>query len=142
MFLRSIEKHNLRHTKYVGDGDSSSFGSVKQALVEKFGTTYSVEKEDCIGHVQKRVGSALITYKNKKRGSVLADGKGTRGTGRLTNVTVDKIQTYYGYAIRKNKGNTVNIREAIWAIYYHMLGGPSSESLIKQHRYCPKTDNT
>ena len=62
MFLRPIEKHNLRFTKYVSDGDCSAFGSVKEGLKEAY------EKEDCIGHVQKRMGSALITYKNKKRG--------------------------------------------------------------------------
>ena len=142
MFLRSIEKHNLRYTKYVGDGDSSAFGSVKEALKEKYGDSYIIEKEDCIGHVQKRMGSALITYKNKKRGSKLSDGKGTGGTGQLTNVAVDKIQTYYGYAIRNNKGKTEKIIEAIWAIFYHMLGGPPSESLTEQHRFCPKTPDT
>ena len=26
MFLRSIEKYNLRHVTYFGDGDSSAFG--------------------------------------------------------------------------------------------------------------------
>ena len=35
--------------------------------------------EDCIGHVQKRLGTALRSYKNKQCGAVLSDGKGTGG---------------------------------------------------------------
>ena len=88
------------------------------------------------------MGAALISFKNKKRGSVLSDGKGVGGSGRLTNAIIDKIQTYYGYAIRKNKGNTGKIQEAIWAIYHHMLKGPETESLDEQHTFCPKTDDT
>ena len=32
MFLHSIDKHNLKYTEYIGDGDSNSFGAVKQEL--------------------------------------------------------------------------------------------------------------
>ena len=94
MFLGSVEKHELRYTKYVGDGDAGSFGAVKEAVTEKYGEHYPLQKEDCIGHVQKRMGAALISFKNKKRGSVLSDGKGFGGSGRLTNVIIDKIQTW------------------------------------------------
>ena len=95
MFLRSVEKYKLRYTKYVGDGDTSSFGAVKKAVTGKYGEHYPLEKED-FGHVQKRMGAALISFENKKRGSVLSDGKGVGGSGRLTNVIIDKIQTCYG----------------------------------------------
>ena len=53
MFLRSIEKHKLRYTVYVGDGDSSSFGEVKESLQKKYGDNYPVTKEDCQGHIQE-----------------------------------------------------------------------------------------
>ena len=76
MFTRSIEKRKLRHTVYV-DGDSSSFRKVKDVVIEKYGDEYQIVKEDCIGHIQKRMGSAPRNYKNKKRGLVLPDGKGT-----------------------------------------------------------------
>ena len=79
IFTRSIEKHNLKHSVYVGDGGSSSFGAVKEAVREKHGDTYEIIKEDCIGHIQKRMGSALRSYKNRKRGTKLADGKSTGG---------------------------------------------------------------
>ena len=53
MFLGSIEKHNIQYTTYVGDGDPSSYGAVNEALEKKYGDQYQVEKEDCIGHIQK-----------------------------------------------------------------------------------------
>ena len=77
MFTRSIEKHNFRYSVSAGDGDSRSFGAVQDAVTEKHGDTYTIVKEDCIGHIQKRKGSALRAYKNKKRGNTLSDGKGT-----------------------------------------------------------------
>ena len=58
-FMRSIEKHNLKYTTYVGDGDSSSFGEVAEALFNKYGSEYHSVKENCIGHIQKQMGSNL-----------------------------------------------------------------------------------
>ena len=50
----------------------------------------------------------------------------------------DRIQTYYGYAIRSNKGHQEEITKALWAIYYHMIHGPPYETLTGQHLYCPE----
>ena len=142
MFLRSIEKHQLQYTIYVGDGDSSSFGAVKDALHDKYGDEYPLIKEDCIGHIQKSMGTALRKYKNNCCGSKLSDGKTVGGTGRLTDAVIDHIQTYYGCAIRNNKSKKEEIVQAIWAIYYHMVAGPLDETLDEQHRYCPNTSDT
>ena len=139
MFTRSIDKYNLCYTTYVGDGDSSSFGKVKEAVVEKYGEEYVIEKEDCIDH--KRLGSALRSYKNKKRGVPLSDGKGVGGHGRLTDAVCDHLQTYYGYAIRNNVGNIELIKKAIWAIFRHSIAGPPKETLSEQHEFCPTSDN-
>ena len=82
IFLHSVEIRKLRYTTFVGDGDSSSFGAVVNAVNSKYGDQYPVEKEDCIGHIQKRLGTALRTYKNKRHGAVLSDSKSTGGKGR------------------------------------------------------------
>ena len=123
IFTRSIEKHKLRYSTYMGDGDSSSFGNVKDAVFEKYEDPYMIIKEDYIDHIQKRMGSALRTYKNKKPGTKLTDGKGTGGQGPLSDAACDGIQTYYGYAIRNNRGDIDKITNAIWAIYYHSIIG-------------------
>lgn len=64
----------------------------------------------------------------------MSDGNTGGGVCRLTDAVVDKIQTYYGYAIRNNKDNTKNIINAIWAIYYHMICGPNSKKNIREKR--------
>ena len=142
IFLRSVETRKLRYTTFVGDGDSSSFGAVVDAVNSKYGDQYPVEKEDCIGHIQKRLGTALRTYKNKRRGAVLSDGKSTGGKGRLTDQVVDRMQTSYGYAIRNNKGDQAATIKAIWAIYHHMIIGPQYECLESQHSYCPRGERS
>ena len=64
MFSCSVEKRGLKHTTYIGDRDSSSYGMVAQALKEKYTDQYVVVK-DCIGHIQKRTN--LCKYKTERK---------------------------------------------------------------------------
>ena len=48
------KKHNLRYTHFYGDGDSKSYEKVKNLQ-----TDLVVEKFECVGHIQKRVGNRL-----------------------------------------------------------------------------------
>ena len=68
----------------------------------------------------------------------MSDGKTVGSVGRLTDAAVDKIQTYYGYVTGNNKGNTKNVTNALWAIYYHMTCGSKNEMLEEQYKFCPK----
>ena len=90
------------YTTYVGDGDSSSFGEVCEAMKKKYGNDYLVLKEDCVGHIQKRMGTSLRKYKRDVKGK-LSDGGTVGGRGRLADAVVDNFQNYYGAAIRNNK---------------------------------------
>ena len=136
-FKRSIEKRCLMYTKFVGDGDSSCFGKVLEAVKEEFGDLYPVEKEECVGHIQKRMGSALLDYKKGMKGRKLSDGKGVGGAHRLTEDMIKRIQNYYGLSIRQNKGNLIGMKKAITAIQYHIIDEPG-KSLSYQHRFCPR----
>ena len=53
IFTTSVSSRKLKYTTFVGDGDSSSYGRVKEAQEEKFGSDYQIRKEECVGHVQK-----------------------------------------------------------------------------------------
>ena len=136
MFLRSIDKHELMYSTFVGDGDSDCFGSVKEAC-EKFSHEYIVVKEECIGHVQKRLGSALREYKRKMRGQKLSDGKSVGGRKRLTDHQIDRMQNFYGEAIRNNPGDLEKMKSSISAILSHMVI-QSHIPLKDQHAHCPR----
>ena len=122
IFKQSVELHNLRYTEYYGDGDSKSFNKVKD-VYQASGIT--VEKRECIGHVQKRVGTALRKLKR--------ENPGLGGRGKLTDGTIDKLQNYYGIAIRSNVGNLAGMKKAIHASLMHCA---SSES-CPLHDHCP-----
>ena len=94
MFSRSVQNHKLRYTRYIGDGDTNSFKKVHDS--NRYGTSCSIEKLECVAHVQKRMGTRLRKLKADYRGKKLADGKTLDGKGRLTDVQIDQITTYYG----------------------------------------------
>ena len=91
-----------------------------------------------MGHVQKKMGTALRQLRK--------DRKNVRGKGRLANKMIDRLQNYYGIAIRTNIGNLENMKKSILAALFHCAS--SKENAY--HTYCPdgedswclyKTDN-
>ena len=88
MFTRSEELRDVRYVKYLGDGDSSSFKKVCDS--RPYGDV-DVEKLECIGHVQKRVGSRLRKLRQQHKGQMLSDGKRISGAGRLTEQRIDTL---------------------------------------------------
>ena len=84
-----------------------------------------VVKKECVGHVQKRVGNRLRKLKKSVRG--------LGGKGKLTEVMVDRLQNYYGIAIRANKGSVTNMKKAIYASCLHC----SSSEKNLWHLHCP-----
>ncbi|GFX81198.1 uncharacterized protein TNCV_1911901 [Trichonephila clavipes] len=83
IFERSEDHRMLRYTDYYGDGDSKAFDAVK----DNYGKD-SVTKLECIGHIQKRVGTRLRKLKSRN--------KGLGGKGKLTDGLINKLQNYFG----------------------------------------------
>ena len=132
IFKRSIEKHGLQYTSYLGDGDSASYKSVCQA--EPYGADIKIDKLECVGHVQKRLGGRLRKLKQQYRGKTLGDGKPLGGIGRLTDQKIDLLQNYFGMAIRENCQKGLNImQQTCWATLYHV----SSTDQAPNHHLCP-----
>ena len=100
IFSQSIEKRKLMYSTFVSDGDSSCFGKVQAKMKDTYGESYVVVKEECVGHVQKRLGTALRNYKKNAKSQKLSDGKTVGGRGRLTDKVIDQMQNHYGKAIR------------------------------------------
>jgi hypothetical protein len=140
LWKRSIEKHNLRYKWMVSDGDSKAFTSVEDVY-----TDCKVEKMDCVGHVQKRMGKHLLNLKATNKNK-LADGKTIGGKGRLTESKIKQLQKYYGLAIRQNTLSKLNptkqetdiavykMKKNIIVILHHCV---QSEDANKQHHFCP-----
>lgn len=108
-----------------------------------------VYKMDCIGHVQKRLGKHLRTL--HKAGGKLSDGKSVKGSsGRLTEGVIDRLQKYYGNAIRKNvdpEAKTTaeidaavkKMRDGINAVLHHSVATPNA---VERHKFCPNGDDS
>ena len=144
MWRRSVEKHNMRYKFMVSDGDSKSFDAVSASQV--YGEDFVMEKIDCVGHVQKRMGKRLLNLKARNK-EKLADGKTLGGRGRLTEAVIKKIQRYYGLAIRQNAVKNAaptdheknvaqyQMKKNIIAILHHVI---KRTDATKQHFYCPR----
>ncbi|GFT83683.1 uncharacterized protein TNCV_2826111 [Trichonephila clavipes] len=125
-----------RETCEHRDGDSKAFTSIVENKV--YGDHCSVEKLECIGHVMKRMGTRLRRLKTKMRGQKLSDGKPLCGRNRLTEEEIDRLQAYYGLAIRRNLSSVKDMQQAIWAIFLHKL----STDEKPQHGFCPSDSDT
>ncbi|GFT24202.1 uncharacterized protein TNCV_2064371 [Trichonephila clavipes] len=106
IFQHSIVKQGLKYAHYYGDGDSKGFISVKDTYGKD-----SVTKYECIGHVQKRVGTRLRKLKSKN--------KNLSGKGKLTDSFIDRLQNYYGIAVRSNVGNLSGLQQNVIAALFH-----------------------
>ena len=130
LWCRSLEKRKLRYTTYIGDGDCKGFNEVCTA--KPYGDV-PVVKEECVCHIQKRMGKALRDLKKAKKGEKLSDGLGIGGAGRLTDATINVLQTYYGLAIRANTTDLKAMARNIWAGLWHRR----STDEVPKHDFCP-----
>ncbi|GFV81567.1 transposable element Tcb1 transposase [Trichonephila clavipes] len=113
IFNRSEKLHNLKYSNYIGNGDTKTFNALSEN--KPYGDDHLIQKIECVGHVQKRMGTRLrklkLVYSKKK----LSDGN-IGGKGRLTDSLIDKLTHYYGNAIRCNSTSVKEMRKAIWAV--------------------------
>lgn len=121
MFERSQTTRDLKYVEFYGDGDSKCYAAVKDIYGKD-----SVQKLECIGHVQKRVGCRLRKQKKAERG--------LGGKGKLTDVLIDWLQNYYWIAIRANVGDLTAMQQATLASLFHC----SSTDSCPRHGLCPE----
>ena len=129
-FQSSIEARKLRYVRYIGDGDSSSYPAILAANPYPGQT---VKKGECVGHVQKRMGTRLRNLKKCTNKNDLEDKKSLGGKGRLTEKKINKIQNYYDIAIRQNIDNLYQMRKNILAVLHHSCVADSSNA---RHIHC------
>jgi len=157
MFSRSISLHNVYYKNYIGDGDTKTFKNLKDA--SPYGEDLEVNKMECVLHVKKRIYKrAKDAKKNltqfKKSQRILQDNnenlqetpkrKASRTsskkpmtpkvkTAAFTNKIMLELSTYYELAIRRNPNSIKEMRNDIWATFYHKI----STDAKPQHSFCP-----
>ena len=128
MWRRSEDTHRFRYTTMLSDGDSSTHKHLCD--LELYDGT-PINKEECINHVAKRLGTALrkVVAEEKKGGTTL----GGRGYGKLTQVTITKLTAYYGKAIRGHPGDLDGMCDAVFATLLHAASTDDDHD----HTRCP-----
>jgi hypothetical protein len=122
IFLRSKEIRNLEYVKYYGDGDSKSY---KYVVDSDPYNGKKIEKLECVGHYQKRLGTALRKIAAEKK---------LGGKGKLTGVMINKLQNYFGIALRCNTSSIQIMSKSIWATLFHL----SARDDQPLHGKCPE----
>ena len=115
-FMSSAEIRKLRYTHYFGDGDFKAYLVIAKNDPNP-GTV--VEKLKCVEHIQKGVGNCLRNLRNTMK-TPLDDGKTLKWRGRLDDKIINKLQNYYGLALRKAQvqlsTNSKNLLELFYFI--------------------------
>ena len=111
---RSVSRHKLRYTVLLSDGDAKTFNQL--TALKPYGDDFMVEKEECVNHVSKRLGTALrnVITDCKKKGVTL----GGRSRGQLMQNAVRKLTIYYNRVIRGSK-SAEDMKKAIMASLHH-----------------------
>jgi hypothetical protein len=142
LFSRSIESNHLIYHEYLGDGDTSSYKEVVKSkpYEDKYGIT--PVKLECIGHVNKRIGTRLRTLVQENKKTTKPFG----GKGKLTNKAINSITNYYGIAIRHNIKINTTAKEKVYAmkkwiaaILHHCTDFPDN---VKRHMFCPTGESS
>ena len=132
IFSRSIDKYKFRYMCMLSDGDSKTFSKLTEMSI--YGEKKEIQKLECVNHIQKRMGTALrkLVSEQKARKETIS------GKGKLTNALIDKLQTYYGLAIKRNPGEVDQMYSSIWATFLHM----SSTDEDPRHKHCPQGEDS
>ena len=130
--LKVTEKNRkLRYINYLGDGDSKSFLEISKLDIYP---QKQVRKLECVDHIQKWLGSRMRKLKSTKKGP-LSDRKTLGGKGSLTNKMINKLQNYFGIAIRQCAGKTVfEIKRATRTVLFHCS---ETSNLDTKYQMCP-----
>lgn len=124
LFRRSLSKNDLRYTTIVCDGDCRTYLTLCEDKTYGF---MRLTKEDCVNHVQKRMGTNLRNILTKSR-----KGEFLGGRGGLTQDLIKKLTNFYGLALRKNT-EVDDMQRAVMATYYHV----TSTDAEPHHELCP-----
>ncbi|GFS65668.1 uncharacterized protein TNCV_1925061 [Trichonephila clavipes] len=107
-----------------------------EVMKKVYGPDIVIKKEECINHVNKRLGTALrSTLKDCRAQGISLGGK---AHGSLKEATIKKLTTYYQKAILRNKRDVNAMKTAIYTTLLHRI----STDAKPQHSKCPAGENS
>lgn len=122
------EDMGFRYVTFLSDGDSSAYTAVTQMNNGEGPYTVKVEKEECINHVKKRMGTRLRKLVDEmKEERVTKTGRIMKrsligGKKGLSGTQIDAFTRYYGKAIKDSVGTTVGkMQVKIMSGFYHAI---------------------
>ncbi|GFY18878.1 uncharacterized protein TNCV_3875661 [Trichonephila clavipes] len=134
MWRRSISDCQMRFVSMLSDGDSKTFQFLSDNKI--YGSDIKIEKEECLNHIAKRLGTSL---RNKvKEWKVKKVTLGGRKQGSLTDKNITMLQNYYRKAIKDNVPDTDKMKTAIYASLMHC----SSTDKKPMHGKCPEGESS
>ena len=75
-----VKDLKFQYITFIGDGDAKTFACLTE--LKPYGEDVEIIKHECVGHVQKKMGTTL--RKLKKSGIEVENGQLVKFKGRLT----------------------------------------------------------
>ncbi|OXA41867.1 Glyoxylate reductase/hydroxypyruvate reductase [Folsomia candida] len=118
-FEQSIEVHQLRFKKLIGDGDSSVFNEIQYIYAKGSSPFLEVEKINCVNHAIRRLNTNIL--------SLVGDTGYDLSCRSIVQTRWSSIGKYCQYVIEHNRinrpqTNQDTLRSDIKAVMLHVLG--------------------
>ena len=110
IWSRSVRKNGMRYVTLLSDGCAKTWTRFNE--VAPYGKSILIVQEQCINHVQKRMGKGLRELATKEK-------LGGKADGALTVTKINQLQKCYRRAIVNNTHDLTSIQNAIQATLYH-----------------------
>ncbi|GFW37255.1 uncharacterized protein TNCV_5021531 [Trichonephila clavipes] len=123
------EACGFRYTTLLSDCDAKTHKFLNSLKI--YGPDVEILKEECINHVNKRLGTSLRNLVKDWRAKGIT--LGGKSYGSLKETTIKKLTQYYQKAILENKGDIQGMKKSIYATLYHSI----STDKNPMHMKCP-----
>lgn len=130
LWKRSISECKMRYTTILSDGDAKTYQHLNEKKV--YGKDVVIQKEECVNHVSKHLGTALRNKVKEYRAKGVT--LGGRKPGNLTEATIVKLQNFYRKAVVDNAPDVQKMKSSILATLFHCMSTDSKP----MHTKCPE----
>lgn len=129
LWKRSVSTCGMRYVSILSDGDAKTYQYLLGMNV--YGREIKINKEECLNHVAKRLGTGLRNKVKEWRSKGVTIGG--RKEGSLKEDTIIKLTNFYRKAIKENVPDLDMMKSSIYASLLHC----SSTDASPKHSKCP-----